>query len=67
MVHGVQLAHAEIGKMGFHFLEYDFDVKYEGETINKDGNGLSRNPSSSELNIVKESWNGETNLEIVLG
>jgi hypothetical protein len=57
----------KLAKWAFIFLEYDFDVKYEGETINKDGNGLSRNPSSSELNIVKESWNGETNLEIVLG
>jgi hypothetical protein len=48
VVHGVRLVHGE----AFIFQDYNFDVKYQVGIIHKDANGLSMNPSSSELDII---------------
>jgi hypothetical protein len=40
-----------MGKLS-SFKIIDFDVKYQVGIINKDANGLSTNPSSSELDII---------------
>ncbi len=63
MVHGVQLVHGE----AFIFQDYDFDVKHQVGIINKDANGLSRNPSSNELDIIGTHWRGKINFEIIHG
>jgi hypothetical protein len=48
VAHGIRLVHGE----AFIFQDYDFDVKYQVGIIDKDANGLSTNPSSSELDII---------------
>jgi hypothetical protein len=63
VVHGVQLIRGE----AFIFQDYDFDVKHQVGIINKDANGLSKNSSSSELDIIGTHWHGKTNLEIIHG
>ncbi len=60
MANGVWLAHGE----AFIFQDYDFDVKYQVGIINKDVNGLSRNPTYSELDVIGTHWCEKTNLEI---
>jgi len=63
VTHGDQLVHGE----ACIFQDYDFDVKYQVGIINKDVNGLSKNPSFSELDIIGTHWCEKINLEIIHG
>jgi hypothetical protein len=63
MAHGVRLVHGEASI----FQDYDFDVKYQVGIIKKDANGLSKNPSSSEMDIIGTHWHAKINLEVIHG
>jgi hypothetical protein len=35
--------------------------------MNKDVDGLNKNPNFSELDTIRASWHGQTNLETMFG
>jgi hypothetical protein len=47
---------AKLAKWAFIFQEYNFDVKHRAMIVNKDVDGLNRNPSISDLDTIGACW-----------
>src|SRR5438270_12233071 len=59
-----------IGKLAKWTLllqEYDFEVVHRAGITNLDADGLSRNPSPLEEDLIGAKWHGDCDREAVLG
>jgi len=57
----------KLARWVFILQEYDFDVRHRAMIVDKDVDGLNRNPSASDLDTIGARWHGEIDLEIVFG
>lgn len=53
----------KLARWAFITQEYEFEVKHQAGIVNQAMDGLSRNPSASDLDTTKAHWHEETNLE----
>jgi hypothetical protein len=55
----------KLAKWALIFQEYNFNIVHEAGKVNRDANGLSRNPSFSEEDTTNARWHGKVDLEVV--
>jgi len=57
----------KLARWAFILQEYDFDIIHKAGRVNWDADGLSQNPSASEVDTTSARWHEEVDLEALPG
>lgn len=66
VAYGIRQIH-QLARWALLLQEYDFEVVHQADITNLDADGLSRNPSLFDEDLIGAKWHGDYDKELVPG